>query len=737
MFQPVASIDRPLVLRLRPDLVAMPVEQSAERTWVFKDPATLEHFQFSAEECALADWLRQPVSIKELQRRFEAEFAPQTISPEAVRDFLSRLHRAGLLIADGPDQGRELLMQMRRDRARRWAMSWSELLSIRFRGFDPDALLTAAYPRLRWLFSLPAILTIAALMLYAASLVVGHVAEFQQRMPELSALFDTRNLVWLLVTIGAVKVLHELGHALACKHFGGEVHELGVMLLVFAPCLYCDVSDVWRLPCKWQRIAVSAAGILVEIVLAALATIVWWHVQPGVIQLIAINTMIVCTIGTLLVNGNPLLRYDGYYILSDLVEIPNLWQRSREVLRRMASEWILGEPPVDDPLIPMRHSWWLASYAAASKLYVTLVCVAIVWGLVELLYPLHLQNLAYVAGFTVLGSAVAGPVSRCLSILRNPIRRAELPTGRLALIGSISLAIAVAVLAMPVTYHVHAPLVLMPEEAARVYATIDGTLEHMLPAGRQVARGQIIGQLANLTVTLELARAEGECRLRRLRVEHLERLRGVDTEANDELPTARAALADAERRLGDWRHEVSRLTLSSPVDGTILAPPRLRAATDASMRLARWSGSLSDSNNIAATVEPGTLVCLIGDPGKHTAMLLVDDVDIKRLRPGQRVRMRFDQLPGHVIHGEVVDVARHEARALESPAAGQADLAVLYAGIVPAGNRSAIYQACVRFDVPGQPLVIGGRGQAKIAAERITRARSIIRLLAQTFRLPM
>ena len=171
-----------------------------------------------------------------------------------------------------------------------------------------------------------------------------------------SALFDPRNLFWLLLAIGAVKVLHELGHALACKHFGGEVHELGFMLLVFAPCLYCDVSDAWRLPSKWQRIAVSAAGMVVELVLAALATIVWWYAQPGVVQLVALNIMIVCTVSTLLVNGNPLLRYDGYYILSDLVETPNLWQRSREVLRRFASEWLLGEPAADDPLVPARTS---------------------------------------------------------------------------------------------------------------------------------------------------------------------------------------------------------------------------------------------------------------------------------------------------------------------------------------------------------------------------------------------
>ena len=231
-----------------------------------------------------------------------------------------------------------------------------------------------------------------------------------------------------------MKVLHELGHALACKHFGGEVHELGFMLLVFAPCLYCDVSDAWRLPSKWQRIAVSAAGMIVELVLAAVATIVWWYAQPGVVQLVALNVMIICTVNTLLVNGNPLLRYDGYYILSDLMETPNLWQRSRDVLRRITSGWLFGQPAPDDPLVPARQRPWLALYAVASKVYLMLVVVAIVWGLVVLLYPHHLQNLAYAVGLTMIGSALVGPVTNAVRLARNPIRRAELRKGRLSLV---------------------------------------------------------------------------------------------------------------------------------------------------------------------------------------------------------------------------------------------------------------------------------------------------------------
>jgi putative peptide zinc metalloprotease protein len=458
------------------------------------------------------------------------------------------------------------------------------------------------------------------------------------------------------------------------------------------------------------------------------------------------NTMVVCTIGTLLVNGNPLLRYDGYYILSDLVETPNLWQRSREVLSRFATAWLLAKPADEDPLVPTGHRFWLSAYAIASKSYLIIVCVAIVWGLVELLYPLHLESLAYAVGLTMLGSAMVGPIGGVVQSVRNPVRRAELRGGRLGLIATIGLAVTVAVLAMPVNYQVRAPLVLMPGGASRIYATIDGSLASILPAGRRVERGETIARLDNVEVKRELARVEGEYRERKLRVEHLERLRGVDPEANDKLPTALAALADAERRLEDRRREVARLTLAAPGDGVILPAPRLCAdlhvrgqetRAQRGVQLATWSGSLLETVNLGATVEPGTLVCLVGDPTQVTAVLLVDDADIKRLERGQKARMCIDQLPGRVIEGEIIDIARYELHDMPNASANHADLALLYAGVLPPSRAGAIYQARVQFAAPPQPLAIGGRGHAKVAAERITLARSILRWLGQTFRLSM
>ena len=374
------------------------------------------------------------------------------------------------------------------------------------------------------------------------------------------------------------------------------------MLLVFAPCLYCDVTDAWRFRSRWQRIAVSSAGVVVELVLAAAATIVWWYAQPGVVQLVALNIMVICTLNTLLINGNPLLRYDGYYIFSDFMEVPNLWQRSRETLRYFWSEWLLGQPTTVDALLPARQRPWLAAYAIASKIYLTMVCVLIVWGLAKSLAPYHLENLAYATGLTVLGSALIAPVKSIVELARNPVQRAEMRRGRVALVAAIGLAVVVGVLAFPVDYNISAPLLLLPTDAARVYATAEGTLENMLPAGSKVSQGESIGKLTNVDTDIEIARLEGECKLRRLHLEHLERLRGVDHEANDQLPTARTELADSQRRLEERQNEAQRLTLKAPLDGVVIPAPRVADTHRSEGRLHEWTGSLADQAAVGARV---------------------------------------------------------------------------------------------------------------------------------------
>ena len=130
-----------------------------------------------------------------------------------------------------------------------------------------------------------------------------------------------------------IKTVHEFGHSFACRRFGGEVHTMGIMFLLFTPIPYMDATASWSFRSRWQRALVGAAGMIVEVFVASLATFVWASTAPGTIHSLAYNMMFVASVSTVLFNANPLLRFDGYYILSDLLDIPNLHQRSTGLLR--------------------------------------------------------------------------------------------------------------------------------------------------------------------------------------------------------------------------------------------------------------------------------------------------------------------------------------------------------------------------------------------------------------------
>ena len=230
------------------------------------------------------------------------------------------------------------------------------------------------------------LLAISALTLVAVEFDV-----FRAKLPEFRNFFSIHNAFLLAVVLGVTKILHEFGHGLSCKHFGGECHEMGIMILVLTPCLYCNVSDSWMLPSKWQRAAIGAAGIYVEVLLASICTFLWWFSEPGLFHNLCLNVMFVCSVSTIIFNANPLLRYDGYYILADLTEIPNLRQKATTILSHKLGEWCLGLEPQEDPFLPQRNQLFFALYSVAAAAYRWVVVMSICWFLYKLFESYHLK----------------------------------------------------------------------------------------------------------------------------------------------------------------------------------------------------------------------------------------------------------------------------------------------------------------------------------------------------------
>ncbi|MFM9115782.1 MAG: hemolysin D, partial [Planctomycetota bacterium] len=257
----ISSSSRAVRLRMRPDLIARQHRYHGRVFWVIKEPVGLNYFRFHEEEFAILRMLDGISSMEQIKEQFEEEFTPQKITFQDLQQFIGMLHRSGLVISDASGQGRQLKQRGDQKRRQELMSKFSNLFSLRFRGIDPDRLLNWLYPRTRWFYKTSFFFVWLLVGLSALLLVGIEFDTFRARLPAFHQFFAAENWIFLGITMAIVKILHEFGHGLSCKHFGGEVHEMGAMLLVFTPALYCNVSDSWMLPNKYSRAIIGAAGM--------------------------------------------------------------------------------------------------------------------------------------------------------------------------------------------------------------------------------------------------------------------------------------------------------------------------------------------------------------------------------------------------------------------------------------------------------------------------------------------
>ncbi len=718
-----AAADRVLRMRARRDLQSRPVALGGRATFVVTDPVSGESFHLSAQEHRLLETLGEPTTLRELQRIVEQEFAPERVSISALDRFVRRMYEQGLLASNAAGQGAELFDRGQRRRRRSRRTRLLQVLAIRLGSFPAGSLVDRLYAAGRWMFSPWALVAAAALVLYAGGVAIAQAPAIAARLPALEELARPSRLPLWLAAIAGVKVLHELGHALTCRHFGARPREMGVLLLAGAPALYCDVSDAWRLPSRWQRMAVSSAGMAVELVIAATALLVWHYATPGPLSALCLSLMVVCSVGTLVVNANPLLRYDGYYLLSDWLETPNLAGRARGYIAAAWRRWLLGEPPQDDPLVGAgkRRALWI--YAIASKVYLALVLVGVLLLALKFARPHGLQNAVYtMAGLTIAGLLLQ-PATALATMAANPSVRARLRRGRLA--GSLFALAALAAAAWwwPMTHRIEAPLVTVPAEMHPLFAITGGELEYAVAEGATVQAGDVIARLNNPEALLALARREGEVAERRVRLEHLRTLQAQLPAAARMIPTAAAELADAEALLAEQRAIVDSLVIRAPASGRVLAgPPREREHRGDA--LPSWSGSPLDARNRGAWIDPGAPLAVVAAPGGWIAWAGVDQADVPAVNEGQGVRMVVDQQPSTVHTGRVTRVSR---RARENQTAPQRRDDAAMAG----EDRYHVVE--ISIDASDAPLLAGARGVAKIATYESTLGRIVWHELRQTF----
>jgi putative peptide zinc metalloprotease protein len=734
----VSSSARALAVRMRPDLAALQQRYQGQLYWVVKEPVGLHYFRFQEEEYAILQMLDGQISLDEIKIEFERRFPPQKITVEELGHFVGTLHRNGLVISNVAGQGEQLRKRRSDKRWRELLSQFSNILALRFKGIDPERLLNWLYPKMAWIYSGPARTICAILVLSALGLVIVQFEQFHKKLPTFHQFFEAKNWIYLGITLTVTKIIHEFGHGLTCKHFGGECHEMGVMFLVLTPCLYCNVSDSWMLPNKWHRAWIGAAGMYIEVVIASICTFLWWSSADGLFHQLCLSTMFVCSVTTVMFNANPLLRYDGYYILSDLIEIPNLRQKASTILNNKLAYYCLGIEEPDDPFLPQRNQAFFAVYTVASFVYRLMVLFGIIWFLYKVFEPYGLKVVSQTLAFVSVVSLVTMPVYKLGKYFSVPGRIDKMDRKNINITLGVLASIFLFIAFCPLPYRVICTLEIKPRDADPVYAVVPGVLDEVyVRPGDKVRAGDKLGQLSNVDLDLSISEVESKIAQQEAKLEVVGRALGEGNQtetAARELPEIEESLAALREQLAEKKLDLKRLTLVAHTSGTVLPAPEVPPKKDAERHeLPRWSGNSLDPKNLGAYLT-GVLFCQIGDPHRWEALIYIDQDDIEFVRDKQAVAIKLDEFPNRTFETSILEIGPEvdvTPRQLSSKSGGEFMSKTDESGQDRPLNKS--YRARAPIDDPDANLVQGLRGTAKVYCRWQSLGTRMWRYVTRTF----
>lgn len=729
----MAAVGSTIGVRMRPGLLVEPLWTRQGRLWVLSDPLVREYHYLMDEEYHLLRMLDGRSGFETLRQRFESGDRRRRLDRGRLLAMIARWHRDGLVESLAAGQSRRLASLGAQRRRVRRLQAIANPLAIRLPGFDPRWLLDRMVPALGWLFYPWAVAGSVLLVVAALLLTLVRFDELVQRLPSLGSLASPASLSLIIVVTAVVKLLHELGHAVACRVCGAEPKEVGVLLLMLVPCLYCDVSDAWRLPRLGQRLMISAAGIYVELLLAALAALLWWVTQPGMLNQVCLIVMVLGSVNTLLVNGNPLLRYDGYYLLADALGIVNLWQRSRARLGEIAESWLLGiaaPPPLDEDRFTRR---FLVVYGVASGIYRWFVLAAMLWLGYRLLQPLGLGFLVVAAGVWLVVLTLLVPLTRSAAAALAVTRRHRIDRRRPLVAGLLLVSLAMLVVLVPIPNRMTASVMFRPADADPLYVAVPGRLADIHAEVEQpLQAGQPVATLVNRALEIERLRLQGQLRRAEGELEHVAYRGATDAEARAALPTARARVDDLQGQLQQLAEDLRRLEIKAPRDGLLWPVAKAPQATPEG-ELATWGERPLDQQNLGAYLDTGTHLGSVGAAGRWQAVLYVGQDQIELLRPGLKATLRADHLPGQKFAGSVDQLARINAEGIPPQLADRLAIDLDDRPGQRQQRRPRVYQVEVSIDAEQATLLVDGSGRATIWLPRRTLWQLLSRWVADTF----
>jgi len=626
---------------LRRDLVITQQRYEGRTYYVVKDPISLQYFRMTDEDYYLATLFDGRRTFGQVRAAYQQRFPHVRLdyTPEEVNERLLRFANDLAILQFLSVQGMRL--KARYDAARTqkkkkgglYALA-NQVFFFRFSLFDPDKIFGAMAKPFWWIWTKQAMWISIAIIIAGTAVFFQHAEHLDEAFANI---FHWENLALMWVTTILLKSVHELGHGLTCKNFGGEVHEVGFMSLVFTPYFFVNVTDSWVMPNRKHRMLVSAAGIYVELIFAAFAVFLWAVVQPGWFKDFLFNIILIASVSTILFNANPLMRFDGYYIMTDLIEVPNLQGKSRALIQHKINQILFGSSHKEGLLsrlpLPKKRLWLFYTYAILSWIYGYWVIYNLIVFMKPHLEPLGLEGLsdwfAWLAGIGWVGVPLLHFVQQ-LKLTREDLK----PGGRWRRIGvvfGLPLALFLGACFMPMELKIKRVCAIELAEPEQVRPEVVGfVVEIFVKEGDRVTAGQVLARLENRELRQKLIMTEQ--RLRSTEGQ-LQRALGLDKPAEQQqlenLRKRYAAEAASARR------DVDQLEVRAAHAGLILTKD-----------LHLKTGMLLKS---------GELLCELTPLDPIRIKIPLNERQVRYVAPGERVEFKANSYPGSAFHGQIVD----------------------------------------------------------------------------------
>ncbi|MBW6493251.1 MAG: HlyD family efflux transporter periplasmic adaptor subunit [Burkholderiaceae bacterium] len=607
--------------RLRTHVRLHRMRYRGELWYLLQDPFSSRVHRFTPAARLVIAAMNGERSVQQIWELVNRELGEAAPTQDEIIQLLGQLHGADLLQSDSTPDAAELFERGERNERSMRRRSYMNPMAVRVHLLDPDNFLNRVRPLINLLWSRWGGLLWLALVLPALVLVPSHWSELTGDFSDRVLAAENLALLWIVFPV--IKALHEFGHAAAVKREGGEVHDLGIVMLVLIPIPYVEASAATVFRSKYYRALVGSSGMAVELAIAAICFYLWLMVEPSVMRAVLFNVMLVAGVSTLLFNGNPLLRYDAYYILADLLEMPNLATRSSKFWRYLVDRYAFGID-TETAEYGAGNRAWLIAYGLLSALYRVFVTIVIAMFIAGKFFFIGVALAIWAVTVMTVVPVIKTVRSIVDSARLREHRRRVLTVSALVVIGLATLLFVV-----PAPFRTVAEGVAWLPQSALVRAGNDGFLEAMVATpGKPVAAGDLLMTMSDPSLESSLRAAEA-------RVAELEAVYAAQLVADRaRAAIARDQLATEQTALESVRERFDRLRLRAQSAGVFIVPK----AVDMLGRYFR-QGDL-----LGYVVEEQQLIARV--------VVSQDAVDSVRSATS-RVQLRFAQHPDRVVQGEL------------------------------------------------------------------------------------